>query len=676
MQELKASNHLTAASVDPVHNTLCTATGRHGGNWDNIIGGFTSTAGEPLPMSMRNPGMIVVWDPWPGNSFGHVAFVEEVNAAKTQYRISEYNWGVSLSYTSSVWLPFDGNDTRGTGNYPKFYPLGLIYSPVPQFPISGTTTIPVSFGWMGPNGAEYRIQVSTSNSGWTSQNGFTSSTTACGGSLVVNKNVQTNSGFTWNSIEPGVCAAPQPNTTYYWTVKAYTPTGGNSLWSPVSTFSTLSSNTCVAPTTGQMNHSNVTASSAIISTSASGTLYQFRRRPLNTSSWTNSAQLTSNNWATSGLLANTTYEYQGAVRCANGVWSTWSASKTFTTLGNTCAAPTTAQMNHSSVTSTSATLSNSATGTAVQFRWKALNTTSWTTSAQLSANTTPASGLLANTTYEYQGAVRCANGVWSTWSASKTFTTTSLSTTPLNDNPCSATTIIAGSGCTYSSGTNVGATNTTNPGAPTSCPYYPYDVWFKVQVPSTGIITIRTWAGTLTDALMAVYYGSCTALQGIVCEDDNNQPGGNSSLMPVITITGYSPGTWLHIRIWGYGNATGTFQICAMNYSTLNLADSGNPEGIQLTKEQNVVEASVSWSFHPNPTSGVLYGSFQLESDASVELNLRDLSGRVIRRLVREQMNAGVASLQFDLTDLPSGPYFIQGIVGRETVAERIIIVR
>ncbi|MBK9016280.1 MAG: hypothetical protein IPM82_20645 [Saprospiraceae bacterium] len=58
----------------------------------------------------------------------------------------------------------------------------------------------------------------------------------------------------------------------------------------------------------------------------------------------------------------------------------------------------------------------------------------------------------------------------------------------------------------------------------------------------------------------------CSALSyANICEDDNSN--GNGSWMPVINISGPA-GTVVHIRVWGYGGATGTFNICALNYNT------------------------------------------------------------------------------------------------------------
>lgn len=103
-------------------------------------------------------------------------------------------------------------------------------------------SIPVFLDWSGTSGSEYRIQISRSASGWSAQNGF-SSGTSCSSTLVVNKNTGTSSSFNWSATTSGVCFTAQPNTTYYWTVKAYTPSGGNSFYTAIRSFTTTASGT-------------------------------------------------------------------------------------------------------------------------------------------------------------------------------------------------------------------------------------------------------------------------------------------------------------------------------------------------------------------------------------------------------------------------------------------------
>lgn len=130
---------------------------------------------------------------------------------------------------------------------------------------------------------------------------------------------------------------------------------------------------------------------------------------------------------------------------------------------------------------------------------------------------------------------------------------------PANDNPCTATAIPVNASCTFTSTTNASATGSTGAPAPGCANYVGGDVWYTVVVPAAGNITVETNPGVLTDGGMAIYSGTCGALTLIQCDDD-----GGTGLMPLITLTGQTPGATLFVRVWEYGNDNnGSFGICA-----------------------------------------------------------------------------------------------------------------
>jgi hypothetical protein len=109
-------------------------------------------------------------------------------------------------------------------------------------PSSNATNVscPVNFSWTSTpsSNIEYRIQVSTSSSGFTTTNGFTTSAN-CNSTVVVNVNTLGSSSFSWNAVTTGVCASPVANTTYYWSVRVYdVATGQTSSYAPVRSFTT------------------------------------------------------------------------------------------------------------------------------------------------------------------------------------------------------------------------------------------------------------------------------------------------------------------------------------------------------------------------------------------------------------------------------------------------------
>lgn len=130
---------------------------------------------------------------------------------------------------------------------------------------------------------------------------------------------------------------------------------------------------------------------------------------------------------------------------------------------------------------------------------------------------------------------------------------------PANDNPCTATPLTVGTSCVYMATTNVGATNTAGVTAPGCASYTGEDVWYSVVVPAGGVLNIDSNTGGITDGGMAAYSGACGSLTLISCNDDGSANG----LMPLLTLTGLTPGNTIYIRFWNYGGGTGTFSICA-----------------------------------------------------------------------------------------------------------------
>jgi hypothetical protein len=328
--------------------------------------------------------------------------------------------------------------------------------------------------------------------------------------------------------------------------------------------------------------------------------------------------------------------------------------------------------------------------------YRLVGASSWTDLSSTTANNVSISGLQSNKQYEFKAAVRCNGGTWSSWSTVKTFNTSSTGgSAPANDPVCNASPITAGSSCSNTSGTTSGATptftdalcGTTNP----------KDVWYKCVIPSTGKVTFRTTAGSLTDAVMAVFWGSgCTSLNYVACEDDNDN--GNGSYMPVMTITGQA-GTQLWIRVWGYNNAGGTFSICAMNYSTANF--NGEPEGpvyhidptqmnpypveeaqpdvaVVLTDRDQASEKTdlgAIGKVYPNPSNGFVTLPLMLTEEASVEVWISDVLGSVVYRSNWTKM-AGDHQVSLDLGSLQPGIYTLRCSSGEVTEVQQLQVMR
>lgn len=135
---------------------------------------------------------------------------------------------------------------------------------------------------------------------------------------------------------------------------------------------------------------------------------------------------------------------------------------------------------------------------------------------------------------------------------------------PPNNDICSATAVSVGATCSYTTYTNVLATNSPTLPAP-GCGGFgatSLDVWFTFTAPPTGIAVIQTQAGTLANAAMALYYDApplgCAGPHTLVECDDDDGP----STMPFLNFTNLVPGGTYYLRVWGFGTASGTFGLC------------------------------------------------------------------------------------------------------------------
>src|SRR5688572_25392564 len=70
--------------------------------------------------------------------------------------------------------------------------------------------------------------------------------------------------------------------------------------------------------------------------------------------------------------------------------------------------------------------------------------------------------------------------------------TITLAQAPSNDDPCNAILLTPASTCAYQNFTTVNATPTAGVPAPGCANYNGSDVWFKVVVPCTGVLSFDT----------------------------------------------------------------------------------------------------------------------------------------------------------------------------------------
>lgn len=112
------------------------------------------------------------------------------------------------------------------------------------------------------------------------------------------------------------------------------------------------------------------------------------------------------------------------------------------------------------------------------------------------------------------------------------------------------------------------------------------DVWFTTDFPQSGNLSFQTDSGTINNTGIAVWTGSsCTNLTFLSCNDDEGN--GNYSLL---FLNDLPPGQTLYIQVWGYGGATGSFQLCVKDIGEITLESSELPIVMINTLGQTIIE--------------------------------------------------------------------------------------
>ena len=313
---------------------------------------------------------------------------------------------------------------------------------------------------------------------------------------------------------------------------------------------------------------------------------------------------------------------------------------------------------------------------------------SWYTApgSPLADTTITVGGFIPGTTYQWRVRANCGGGNYSAWTVPLTFKTTG-GTGPGSNECDSATVLTVNSNCVNSASSNVDATESSPP--PMGwCPENNHkDVWFSFTMPdvSNPVVTIRTTAGSLSDAVMEVYRGGgCADLEYISCEDDNST--GNGSTMPVISVTGSANET-IWVRVWGYAGTTGTFNICVFDYQSNNFATPDNSdEPVIDGRPIDVVEmsdkpiknntGSATLQVSPNPTRDILQIRYAQTVESTVtRIVMLDMSGKMVDNREYQSTGSAVFSDQLDVSSLAPGMYVLRVITTSGIMTEKVSVI-
>ncbi|MFH1196686.1 MAG: amidohydrolase family protein [bacterium] len=100
-----------------------------------------------------------------------------------------------------------------------------------------------------------------------------------------------------------------------------------------------------------------------------------------------------------------------------------------------------------------------------------------------------------------------------------------------------------------------------------------------------------------------------------------------------------------------------------------------------VSVESNEIDENFLHSFHlfqnyPNPFNPTTVFSYQLPVISQVSLKIYDVLGREIKTLVNESQSAGMQSIKFDASELPSGIYFYKLTSGDYSAIKKMMLLK
>jgi hypothetical protein len=85
------------------------------------------------------------------------------------------------------------------------------------------------------------------------------------------------------------------------------------------------------------------------------------------------------------------------------------------------------------------------------------------------------------------------------------------------------------------------------------------------------------------------------------------------------------------------------------------------------------LEATENIVLYPNPTSGALHLRYSILETRDLKLELYNITGIRMKTLLDTQEPAGEYELEFDISELPDGMYYIRMQLGKQVQTRKIV---
>ncbi|WP_298222994.1 T9SS type A sorting domain-containing protein [Flavobacterium sp.] len=202
---------------------------------------------------------------------------------------------------------------------------------------------------------------------------------------------------------------------------------------------------------------------------------------------------------------------------------------------------------------------------------------------------------------------------------------------PANDDCASAEALTLNTPVT---GSTASASTTTLGITPSCQTNRKNDVWYSIEVPASGTLTVTTnpaQVTAMTDSVVSVFTGSCGSFTEVGCDDDNT-----SDNFSTVEMTGLTPGDIVLIGVWTYGTtADGRFIVNAFD----------------PTLATNTFD-NTTFAYYPSPVKDVLTLSYNKNITAVAVYNLLG------QEVITKSANANLS--QIDMSNLAKGTYLVK----------------
>ncbi|MEA3478276.1 MAG: T9SS type A sorting domain-containing protein [Bacteroidota bacterium] len=138
---------------------------------------------------------------------------------------------------------------------------------------------------------------------------------------------------------------------------------------------------------------------------------------------------------------------------------------------------------------------------------------------------------------------------------------------------------------------------------------------------------------------------------------------------PLIMPTGFRTSAAIHDI-----NNNGYMDLLIGNFSGgLNYFPDIDQPGVSGIETPHFV-ANDNINIYPNPVSETAMIRYRMPDEGYLMIDIYSISGRRIRRIAEEKVMPGVHEIEYDVSDLPNGVYFIRLQAGDEILVRKLIV--